>query len=115
MMKLYKRNMTMPSFQIQKDENLEQQFYVEILDGPFEKTKFVFGKIEVLEEDEEGNAHIKFDYDTLSVPEHINLTEQKEEFETEVGQVLHQILMQTLTEEQRDENNRNNNPEESSI
>lgn len=77
--------------------------YLQFEEGPLDGVKFTFGKIEFLGEDEEGNGKINFDYHLLSIPEHINLEERKEEIENNIGDVLRALLEENLTKDENDE------------
>lgn len=86
----------MPNFIVQKNEKFKEnntaEFYIEIDEGTFQGLSFVFGPVEFLGEDEEGNGRVKFDYHLLETPEFVILEEHREQIETEIGLVLHKIL-----------------------
>lgn len=86
----------MPNFEVKPNhyykENHASDFYIEIMDGPFQGLCFVFGPIEFAGEDERGNGKVKFDYHLLFIPANVNFEEQKFELEQMVGSVLQRIL-----------------------
>jgi hypothetical protein len=86
----------MPNFIVQQNEKFKEvntaEFYIEIAEGDFTGLSFVFGPIEFLGEDEEGNGRVKFDYHLLETPEFVILEEHREQIEGVVGMVLHKIL-----------------------
>lgn len=67
-------------------------FYIEIDEGEFQGMSFVFGAIEFIGEDEDGNGRVKFDYQLLETPEFVILEEHTEKIEDAIGMVLHKIL-----------------------
>ena len=67
-------------------------FYIEIMEGPYEGLCLVFGPVEFKGEDENGNGLINFDYHLLFIPDTINFEEQKSDVEAFVGQLLQHIL-----------------------
>lgn len=83
-------------------ENNASDFYIEILDGPFQGLCFVFGPIEFAGEDESGNGKINFDYHLLFIPANVNFEEHKFEIEQMVANVLQRIF-ETLVENNSDE------------
>jgi len=83
-------------------KNIDSDFYIELIDGPFQGLCFVFGPIEFAGEDEQGNGIINFDYHLLFIPETVNFEEEKFEIEQMVGNVLQRIL-ETLVEKNSDE------------
>jgi hypothetical protein len=88
--------MTMPSFIVQQNEKFKEantaEFYIEITEGDYTGLSFVFGPIEFIGEDEDGNGRVKFDYHLLETPEFVILEEHREEIESVIGSVLHKIL-----------------------
>lgn len=70
--------------------------FLTIEEGEFKDISFSFGKIEFLGEDDEGQGHVKFDYDLIQVPDSIILqenTETRERLENVIGEILHEILV----------------------
>lgn len=70
--------------------------FLTIEEGEFKDVSFSFGKIEFVGEDDEGQGHVKFDYDLLQVPDSITLqenTETRERLENVIGEILHEILV----------------------
>lgn len=86
----------MPKFTVRQNERFKDtntaEFYIEISEGDFSGLCFVFGPIEFLGEDEEGNGRVKFDYHLLDTPEFVILEEHREQIENIIGMVLHKIL-----------------------
>lgn len=68
------------------------EFYIEITEGVYAETCFVFGPIEFLGEDAEGNGRVKFDYTLLHTPEFVILEKHQEDIEQVIGSVLHKLL-----------------------
>ena len=87
-------------------ENNASDFYIEIMDGPLTSLCFVFGPIEFLGEDEQGNGKMKFDYHLLFIPANVNFEEQKFEVEQAVSNVL-QRIMESLVEKNVNETGNN--------
>lgn len=70
--------------------------FLTIEEGEFKDVSFSFGKIEFLGEDDDGQGHVKFDYDLLQVPDSIILQESaetRERLENVIGEILHEILV----------------------
>lgn len=83
-------------------ENNASDFYIELMEGPLEGLCYVYGPINFVGEDEEGNGNIKFDYHVLYIPANINFEEQKFDIEQNVGQILQHIL-ESIVEGEKNE------------
>lgn len=86
----------MSNFIVQKNERFKDgntaDFYIEISEGDYEGVCFVFGPVEFLGEDKEGNGRVQFDYHLLFSPEGVILEEHREHLEGVIGLVLHKIF-----------------------
>ena len=105
----------MPNFKIRSIEGPDSQFdyVIELTEGVFEGLCLHFGKIEMGENDEEGNGQLKFDYDIAFLPEGISLQEKQNELNEVAGDVLRQIIIDIVErEETPGEENRNINSEQ---
>lgn len=74
-----------------KDKNTAN-FYIQIQEEPYIGLSFVFGPIEFVGENSDGSGLINFDYHLLSIPEHINLEEQRKGIESVISEILQNIL-----------------------
>lgn len=90
----------MPKFHLKKNTthpDLKETHYIHIDDGELAGMCFLFGKIEFMGEDEDGNGRVMFDYDLISMPEHITLNEDtKKQVEAEVSVILNEIIINSL-------------------
>ena len=101
----------MPKFSTHENHDFKEvsksDHFLTFEEGEFKGVSFSFGKIEFLGEDDEGQGHVKFDYDLLLVPDSIILqenAEMKDRLENEIGEVLHEILVDmTLNTSEADE------------
>lgn len=76
---------------------------VKIIDGEFKDVEFHFGSINIPEEENaDGTLTMSFDYDIIS--EHKELKDN-ETFESTLGRILNDILMQSLVEAEKRYNN----------
>jgi hypothetical protein len=76
---------------------------VKILAGDYKDVEFHFGSIHIPEEENaDGTLTMSFDYDIIS--DHKELKEN-ETFETTLGEILNDILMQSLIEAEKRYNN----------
>ena len=85
---------------VQFKEVSKSDHFLTIEEGEFKNVSFSFGKIEFLGEDDDGQGHVKFDYDLLEVPDTIILQENaetRERLEGVIGETLHQILLEMTT------------------
>jgi hypothetical protein len=87
----------MSKFEIKKlNDTIEEEtteFFLEIVEGKFQGIQFKFGAIEFAGEDENGNGKINFNYELLTVPEEIKLSENThEDLHETLGDILQEIL-----------------------
>jgi len=73
--------------------------YIEIDSGPLNGLCFIFGPVEFMGEDEEGNGKINFDYHLIHVPETITFQERRDEIEGNIGKILQIIIEQQVAQE----------------
>lgn len=73
-------------------ENNTADFYIEVMEGPLTGLCFVYGPIQFVGEDEDGNGKINFDYHALYIPHTIDFTAQKDDIESTVSLILQHIL-----------------------
>lgn len=90
----------MPKFTTHENNEFKEisnsDHFLKIEEGEFKDISFSFGKIEFLGEDDQGQGHVKFDYDLIQVPDSIILqenTETRERLENVIGEILHEILV----------------------
>lgn len=101
----------MPKFSVHalpddtKSVEMDVDHYIQIDEGDFEGVQFTFGKIQFLGQDDEGQGRIIFDYDLVSVPEHMkfsttaDLTEDSlEEIRVQLEALLGDIMQQILSD-----------------
>ena len=79
-------------------DTCKDEYYIEILDGPFEGLCFNFKKLEFLGEDTEGNGRLAFEYDLIFVPKGITLHDNMKALEAELGVVLNVVLQNYVLE-----------------
>ncbi len=102
----------MPKFEVRQLEDMPIDHYIDILEGEFAGTHLSFGTIQILGEDDDGFAHVKFDYEVLNLTEGIDAEERKEDLDKLASDVLHDILIEMannnneseLSEETRTDN-----------
>jgi hypothetical protein len=86
---------------------------IQIEEGKYEGIIYRYGKVQFLGEDEEGNGIINFEYDVLEsglfTPEEI----QGEEIDKIFGDILQELIIESLKEKQQNENTREGDSEES--
>jgi hypothetical protein len=104
----------MPNFKVRTLETPEKDFdyIIEITEGPFDGLCFHYGKIELGEDDGQGNGQIKFDYDIAFLPENVTLEDNKELIDEVAGNVLTQIINDIVEREKNSEENRNTDSEQ---
>lgn len=93
--------MKMSKFEIKRlNEIVEEEtseFFLEITEGKFQGIQFQFGAIEFAGEDENGNGKLNFNYELLSVPEELNLSENTYgELNKTMGDILQEILEEQM-------------------
>jgi hypothetical protein len=106
----------MSNFMVRENPKKEEglpEFFIEITEGELKDLLFVFGKIQNIDEREEtGEAHLTFEYDLHFVPEHITLNDEvKSKIDVTVGNILHQILLDTYNRELNSDEDRNHDSE----
>ena len=91
----------MPTFNVVENtefSDVSSPSYLEIAEGMFKGTAFVFGPIEFVGEDEDGSGRISFDYSLLQVDPAHNLADEstKAALEDNITTILHQILQESI-------------------
>lgn len=94
----------MPNYNVVSNEKFpdaEVPYYLEIAEGQFQGTCFVFGPIQFVGEDEDGSGRISFDYSLLHLDAAHSLTEEptKIALEDEIGKILHVIIEESIARE----------------
>ena len=82
----------------------EVDHYIQIDEGPFDGSCFNISRIEFMGEDGEGNGRITFDYALFHLTEGLILDEVKIDLEKAVGEILNDVIVNTLQNTPDDEN-----------
>lgn len=79
------------SFRLPKEGEEDKGYHIELNSGEYEGVKFKYGQTSVEEDEEKGEAFLKFEYEILDSNGKENL-ENNEEFKNYIGNVLVSII-----------------------
>lgn len=83
-------------------KNPDESYSVQILTGDYLGVRYRYGKVEVEEDTEKGEAYLNFSFDIVDVADKENLVETLE-FKNHIGDILVAIISKTLPKEEESE------------